>query len=66
MYELDPEEVSPTFPRCRARWKMLWMPCSAIMHFLLKGEVFTEELIRTYVDYKRSKEVKDPATAASL
>ena len=25
--------------------------------FLLKGEVFTQELLRTYVDYKRSKEV---------
>ena len=25
--------------------------------FLLKGDVFTEELLRTYVDYKRSKEV---------
>jgi len=27
--------------------------------FLLKGEVFTEELLRTYVDYKRSKEVEE-------
>jgi glutamine synthetase len=26
--------------------------------FLLKGDVFTEELLRTYVDYKRSKEVE--------
>jgi glutamine synthetase len=25
--------------------------------FLLKGDVFTEEMLRTYVDYKRSKEV---------
>src|SRR5271169_4711869 len=25
--------------------------------FLLKGDVFTEELLRSYVDYKRSKEV---------
>jgi len=25
--------------------------------FLLKGDVFTEELLNTYVDYKRSKEV---------
>ena len=25
--------------------------------FLLKGDVFTEELLRTYVEYKRSKEV---------
>jgi glutamine synthetase len=26
-------------------------------NFLLKGDVFTEELIGTYIDYKRSKEV---------
>jgi glutamine synthetase len=26
--------------------------------FLLKGEVFTEELLRTYIDYKRSREVE--------
>ena len=26
--------------------------------FLLKGDVFTEELLRTYVDYKRAKEVE--------
>jgi glutamine synthetase len=25
--------------------------------FLLKGDVFTEELLNTYIDYKRSKEV---------
>jgi len=25
--------------------------------FLLEGEVFTEELLGTYIDYKRSKEV---------
>jgi glutamine synthetase len=26
--------------------------------FLLKGDVFTEELIKTYIDYKREKEVQ--------
>jgi glutamine synthetase len=25
--------------------------------FLLKGDVFTEELLSTYIEYKRSKEV---------
>jgi glutamine synthetase len=25
--------------------------------FLLKGDVFTEELLSTYIDYKRTKEV---------
>jgi glutamine synthetase len=26
--------------------------------FLLKGDVFTEELLRTYLEYKREKEVE--------
>jgi glutamine synthetase len=26
--------------------------------FLLKGDVFTEELLKTYMDYKRDKEVQ--------
>ena len=25
--------------------------------FLLKGDVFTEEMLNTYIDYKREKEV---------
>ena len=25
--------------------------------FLLKGDVFTEEMLRTYIEYKRTKEV---------
>jgi glutamine synthetase len=56
IYELDPEQMSG----------IASMPSSledaldALQRdyaFLLKGEVFTEELLRTYVDYKRSKEV---------
>jgi glutamine synthetase len=26
--------------------------------FLLKGDVFTEEMLRTYIEYKREKEVE--------
>jgi glutamine synthetase len=56
IYELDPEELSniPSMPGS------LEDALDALQHdhaFLLKGDVFTEELLRTYVDYKRSKEV---------
>jgi glutamine synthetase len=55
-YELDPEELSnvPSMPGS------LEEALDALQRdhaFLLKGEVFTEELLRTFVDYKRSKEV---------
>jgi glutamine synthetase len=56
IYELDPEELSniPSMPGS------LEEALDALQRdhaFLLKGDVFTEELLRTYVDYKRSKEV---------
>jgi glutamine synthetase len=56
IYELDPEEISsvPCMPGS------LEDALDALQRdhaFLLKGDVFTEELLRTYVDYKRSKEV---------
>jgi len=56
IYELDPEEVSniPSMPGS------LEDALDALQRdhaFLLKGDVFTPELLRTYVEYKRSKEV---------
>jgi len=56
IYELDPEEISsiPSMP------DSLEDALDALQRdhaFLLKGDVFTEELLRTYVDYKKSKEV---------
>jgi len=56
IYETDPEEVSkiPSIPGS------LEEALDALQRdhaFLLKGDVFTEELLRTYVEYKRSKEV---------
>ncbi len=56
IYELDSEELSkiPSMPGS------LEDALDALQRdhgFLLKGEVFTEELLRTYVDYKRTKEV---------
>ena len=56
IYDLGPEELA----------KVLSMPGSleealdALERdptFLLKGDVFTEEMLRTYVEYKRTKEV---------
>ena len=56
IYETDPEEVSkiPSMP------ESLEEALDALQRdhvFLLKGDVFTEELVRTYIEYKRSKEV---------
>jgi glutamine synthetase len=56
IYETDPEEVSkiPSMPGS------LEEALDALQRdhaFLLKGDVFTEELLRTYIEYKRSKEV---------
>jgi glutamine synthetase len=56
IYELDPEQLTsvPSIPGS------LEDALDALQRdhaFLLKGDVFTEELLRTYVDYKRAKEV---------
>jgi len=56
IYETDPEEMSkiPSMPGS------LEEALEALQRdhaFLLKGDVFTEELLRTYIEYKRSKEV---------
>ncbi len=56
IYETDPEEVSniPSMPGS------LEEALDALQRdhaFLLKGDAFTEELLRTYIEYKRSKEV---------
>src|SRR5438874_5317499 len=56
IYELDPEAVS-NFPSMPGSLEDALDALQRDHDFLLKGEVFTEELIRTYVDYKRSKEV---------
>jgi glutamine synthetase len=56
IYELDPEQMSGIASMPGSLEDAL----DALQRdyaFLLKGDVFTEELLRTYVDYKRSKEV---------
>ena len=56
IYELDPEEIS-SIPSMPGSLEDALDALQRDHAFLLKGDVFTEELLRTYVDYKRSKEV---------
>ena len=58
IYELDPEELS-SIPSMPGSLEEALEALERDHAFLLKGEVFTEELLRTYVDYKRSKEVDE-------
>ncbi len=56
IYDLGPEELAkvPSMPG------LLEDALTALErdhNFLLKGDVFTEELLRTYIDYKQEKEV---------
>jgi glutamine synthetase len=56
IYELDPEELA-SFPSMPGSLEDALDALQSDHDFLLKGDVFTEELLRTYVDYKRVKEV---------
>src|SRR4051812_40475608 len=56
IYDLGPEELAkvPSMPGALDEA----LDCLEKDHaFMLKGDVFTEELIRTYIEYKREKEV---------
>lgn len=56
VYELDPEELA-TVPSMPGSLEEALDALERDHAFLLKGDVFPEEVLRTYVDYKRSKEV---------
>jgi glutamine synthetase len=56
IYELDPEELA-NVPSMPGSLEEALDALERDHEFLLKGDVFTEEVLRTYVDYKRSKEV---------
>jgi glutamine synthetase len=56
IYELDPEALS-SVPSIPGSLEEALDALERDHAFLLKGDVFTEELLRTYVDYKRSNEV---------
>jgi glutamine synthetase len=56
IYDMPPEElanVKKTLPDLSAALDAL----DAGHEFLLKGDVFTEDVIRTWIDYKRENEV---------
>ena len=56
IYELDPEELA-SVPSMPGSLEEALDELERDHAFLLKGDVFSEEMLRTYVDYKRSKEV---------
>jgi glutamine synthetase len=56
IYELDPEELA-SVPSMPGSLEEALDELERDHAFLLKGDVFSEEVLRSYVDYKRSKEV---------
>ena len=56
IYELDPDELA-SIPSMPGSLEDALDALERDHAFLLKGDVFTSELLRTYVEYKRSKEV---------
>jgi glutamine synthetase len=56
IYELDSEELA-SIPSMPGSLEDALDALQRDHEFLLKGDVFSEELLRAYVDYKRSKEV---------
>jgi glutamine synthetase len=56
IYELDPGELS-NIPSMPGSLEDALDAVERDHAFLVKGDVFTEELLRAYVDYKRSNEV---------
>ena len=56
IYDLSPEELK-NVPSLPGSLEDALDALEEDHQFLLKGEVFTEDLIRTWIDYKREKEV---------
>jgi glutamine synthetase len=56
IYDLGPEELAKV-PSMPGSLEDALEALERDHQFLLKGDVFTEELIRTYIDYKQEKEV---------
>jgi glutamine synthetase len=56
IYDLGPEELKQV-PSMPGSLEQALDALEADHQFLLKGDVFTEDLLTTYIDYKRSKEV---------
>jgi len=56
IYDLGPEELKKV-PSMPGSLESALDALEADHQFLLKGDVFTEDLLTTYIEYKRSKEV---------
>jgi len=56
IYDLGPEELK-NVPSMPGSLEQALDALEADHQFLIKGDVFTEDLLQTYIDYKRSKEV---------
>ena len=56
IYDLGPEELAKV-PSMPGSLEGALEALEIDHQFLLKGDVFTEELIGTYIEYKRTKEV---------
>ncbi|HUO60705.1 MAG TPA: type I glutamate--ammonia ligase [Candidatus Acidoferrales bacterium] len=56
IYDLAPEELKKV-PSMPGSLESALDALEADHQFLLKGDVFTEEMLSTYIDYKRAKEV---------
>src|ERR1051326_8769726 len=56
IYDLGPEELAKV-PSMPGSLEDALVALEKDHAFLLKGDVFTEELLSTYIDYKRAKEV---------
>jgi len=56
IYDLPPEELKKV-PQAPGSLTEALNALEADHDFMLKGDVFSEELIQTWIDYKREKEV---------
>ncbi len=56
IYDLGPEELAKV-PSMPGSLESALDALARDYQFLLKGDVFTEEMLNTYIDYKREKEV---------
>jgi glutamine synthetase len=57
LYELPPEEAK-LIPQVPGDLESVLQALEADHDYLLKGGVFTKDLIETWIDYKREKEIK--------
>ncbi|HYG91482.1 MAG TPA: glutamine synthetase, partial [Azospirillum sp.] len=58
LYDLPPDELGKV-PTAPGSLEEALNALEADYRFLLKGDVFTEDVVKTYLDYKRSHEVDE-------